>query len=152
MSGYGYGIWLDANNFPKPMKHIPHITLVCNILTESKGICLWRKLKEQFPQPIKIRILPKAHIFESTYSENDMYTKCWGYYCEVVDFPQSKLDFAVKSTMQEYCISGSSSSRLHITMGYENIDKLEDLQSVIELECQIVVANILNTCENWYIL
>ena len=32
-SGYGYGIWLVVHSpyFSKEVKHIPHITLICNL-------------------------------------------------------------------------------------------------------------------------
>ena len=150
-TGYGYGVWLRISNFPRKLKHIPHVTLVCNIPTKEEATYVWKELKVHFQQPSKIRVFPKAHKFEGTYSENDPYTKCWGYHCELINNSQTLIQQSINTIMHQNHISGSISEKPHITIDYENNETLEDLPLVLELETQLVVADILGSCEKWRI-
>lgn len=153
-TGYGYGIWLRIHTFPRKLQHIPHVTLVCNIPTQEEATQIWKELKSHFQlqQPLHIRVLPKAQIFEGTYSEKDPYTKCWGYHCELIDISQTTIQQWINTIMQQNHIPGSTSEQPHITIDYETTESLEDLPSTMELDADLVVADILGSYEKWHIL
>jgi hypothetical protein len=153
ISGYGYGVWLYCKDFPRELKHIPHVTLACNLSTEHDAKLLLKGLKSYIHQhPLKLRVFPKAQLLEGAYSKNDMYTQCWGYYCDLIDLPQSKIEYWIKAVMKKTCLSGSTSNQMHITIDYENNNNLEDLPHIIELETTMVVANVLGKYDKWHIL
>lgn len=160
ISGYGYGIWLVSKNQssqPFNTRHIPHITLVCNILEKRKAECLYRHIKPKVPELIQVQIHTNAVIFEDPYSENDPYPQSWGYYCKLLNERKGKVIYWLRTIMQEHAIKGSISHNLHITMEYQQYkDQTKhppNLSKDIHMECEVVIADITKpNAESWSIL
>lgn len=152
-SGYGYGIWLQLNHHQICTNHIAHVTLVCNISTETDIRKLYNAVKHNLPSTLPVKIHPSYAIFEDVYSENDPYPRSWGYYCEIVNNDVTNIISQIQNLMQSLSISGSISKRLHTTMEYKDWKNPYNLREPIETECKIVMADIRKfESEQWTIL
>jgi len=159
MTGYGYGLWLVIDNKHIKTKHIPHVTLICN-MERSHVMCLYDRISEYFPYMIPnvyMNIERKSVLFDTDmYSDTDdniLTKQAWGYNCQTEDYNLLMMQQLIREFMIEYNVKGSISPRLHLTMEYgkelsniiNNMKNYDPQQNDI-LVCKLKVVNI--TSEN----
>lgn len=179
--GYYYGIWLvpcDIEKYKKILStdHLPHVTLICNILTKERALRMYNMLKEYTREYVGMKInetpldlnhitykdshiMPvmsrdtTTHIHDKNWNKN-FYS--WGYAVETIDYSFSNYIYWIKHIQLEFNISGSISKELHTSIQYTNSTDdimMKPLEKEEEVLFKMVVANINDSNpENWYII
>ena len=145
IKGYGFGVWLlvedDKVNFN--ISHPVHITIMCN-MDKNDAVKLYTDLLELCGKEYIVYCNNICNKFENTgYSEDEPFTHCSGYYCDIEMFEIIK--FYCKKRLKYDSTLGSFSNNPHITYCYsnnpENIE-YQNLKSNLYLKCKLVVADI----------
>ena len=155
MTGYGYGLWLVIDNKHIKTKHIPHVTLICN-MERSHVMGLYDRISEYFRYMIPkvyMNIERKSVLFDTDmYSDTDdniLTKQAWGYNCNTDDYNLLMIQQLIREFMIEYQVKGSIPPKLHLTMEYGkelsdimNNMKNYDPQQNDTLMCKIKVVDI----------
>lgn len=137
-SGYGYGIWLLVHSpyFSKEVKHIPHITLICN-LSLSHATELYNSIEEHFNYNIPSFTMNITEQNRSgtmfptgEYSSDPNYLTqySWGYYCDTDDHQLTMTNQLIRDFFIDNDFIGSIPSKLHLTMQYN-----QDIKNIINI-------------------
>lgn len=134
-SGYQYGLWFIPNDYTLlhstlHMKHIPHITLVCNITNKSHLSLLYHSIYEYLsitspfifiPNPITLSHISydisNGNSNDCDFDDNSD-DKSWGYTCKWND---ENIDIysLINTFMNKFNIKGSISTDFHMTIHYD---------------------------------
>ena len=109
MKGYGYGVWLVPKSKIPSIKHIPHITIMCNMNKED-AIELYKILSEKYKDPIKMYVNKICRILPGSYDNDPLYGS--GFDCKYNEF----------SEIMKIChkFTGDKSFSPHLTYHYSN--------------------------------
>ena len=109
--GYKYGVWivLNPDDIGHTIKHIPHITIMCNMSYEN-AFQYYRELLWNGYSKISIVIHRSVVLFPKQYKEDLL--DAWGYY--VTMHPTTYLDMETKSNKYK----GDFSNNPHLSLEY----------------------------------
>jgi hypothetical protein len=109
--GYKYGVWivLKPDDINYTIKHIPHITIMCN-MTYENAFQYYRELLWNGYSKITIAIHRPVVLFPKHYKEDLL--DAWGYY--ITMHPKTYLDMQKKS--KKY--NGEFSDIPHLSLEY----------------------------------
>lgn len=144
-NAYGYGIWFIPNDTITQINtlHPTHITLVCNLKNIKDAYSIFYFIKNHIRRDLTYTITIYKEIKSlnnTTYSEHDLFTNCWGYFCEIL-YSKSIFD-NVNTFMKKNNITGCISSSPHITMDYKTENTHYDLNTDITASFKLVIADI----------
>ena len=125
-SGYQYGLWFVPNDYTflhstLHMKHIPHITLVCNITNKSHLSLLYHSICEYLSNTSSFIFIPNpislSHISYVNDDDNGD-DNSWGYTCKWND-EHVDIYSLINTFMKKFNIKGSISTNFHMTIHYD---------------------------------
>ena len=132
--GYKYGVWivLKPDDIGNTIKHIPHITIMCNMSYEN-AYQYYRELLWNGISKVNIVIHNPVVLFPKQYKEDLL--DAWGYY--VTMHPTTYLDMETKS--KKY--PGDFSEIPHLSLEYTT--KIgSDYQGKTRIEGTVCLADI----------
>ena len=109
--GYKYGVWivLKPGDIGHTIKHIPHVTIMCN-MSYDKAFQYYRELQWNGYSKVNIAIHRPVILFPNPYNEDIL--NAWGYY--VTMHPKTYLAMETKS--KNY--NGNFSDIPHLSLEY----------------------------------
>lgn len=110
--GYKYGVWIVLKNkdLELTVKHIPHITLMCNMCYEN-AFHYYRELLWRGYSKLDVIIHRPVIVFPKMYKEDLL--DAWGYY--VTMHPKTYLD--METIAEKY--KGDFSNNPHLSIQYD---------------------------------
>ena len=132
MKGYGYGVWLVPKSKILSIKHIPHITIMCNMNKED-AIELYKILNKKYKDPIILHMNKNCKILPNSYDNDPLFGS--GFDCKYNEF----------SEIMKICskFNGDQSFSPHLTYHYSNT-KLkvicDSFENDLHIECNIKPA------------
>jgi hypothetical protein len=147
MKGYGFGIWIIPNqelSHPK-IKHIPHITIMCNVLNKKELDDIYVEIKKKMGNTFIIKLGGDCVEFTSQYSNDPLSAS--GFNCTCDKWNE------LKDICEKY--DGSFSYKPHLSYYYsKNKEDLEYKNTLSrQLICTLKKADINSEdCTKWYLL
>lgn len=130
-SGYKYGLWFIPYDYDYTyihstlhMKHIPHITLICNIPTKTQLYLLYNSICNYLSNTSSFLLythpISLSHIsYDINNDDNcDVLDHSWGYTCKWDD-DNVDIYSLIHTFINKLNIQGSVSSDFHMTIQYD---------------------------------
>ena len=147
MKGYGFGIWIVPNQqiFHPETRHIPHITIMCNVLDKNELKEIYDDIENKLGNTFVVNLDGKCVEFDSHYDNDPLVATGYNCSCDKWEL--------LKEICKKY--NGSFSNDPHLSYYYsENSKDLKFKKTLSrEIICKLKMADInSNDCINWRIL